>query len=807
MSDWNGFGLDFRRAMRGLMRSRAFTLTAVAVLGGSVAPTTAVFAFVQGTLLERPPFAEPERLVLAWGSEPVNGQLRDVISGSNFIDLRTRTTTLAPLAAFHFDDATLMRGGRPVVLGVLQVTVDFLRVLGVRPARGTDFSELDRNSGGRRSAIASYGFWQEALGGRTDVVGSSIELNGEPVTIIGVLPAGFRFAGTSALYVPLHDDALAAEERTHHHYHMIGRLVPGARPVAATAELSAILADIGRSDPRLRVWKVLVDPLLDVSVEAVRPALWTLAAAVLLVFAVGIVNLGTLFRIRTLERTGEFAVRTALGATRRRTAASVIAESVVVAAIGGAVGLVVAPFALDLLATIAPAQVLIPNSAASVPVLRASMSPALILVAAIAAIAAGLLVAVPSVVTALRVSPSRAVGSSGVRVTSSDATRWLVAAELALATLLAIGATLTWRSAQYLASRESGVDTPGVLTAYFGNASAMPVEERANYFRRVLAAIAQVPGVEHTGIIDYLPFEGEDDFKGMRFPERPIPPPGQGVREEWRRVTDGYLATSGMRLMSGRSFTSDDFFGTPRSVLINQAFASKHYRGENPIGRRLMLAENGYRDLEIIGVVGNVLERGPMVAPPAMVYVPFQASPRGTVALFVRFSGDPLAHAGAVQDAIWSVDSRQPVMEMKTLESVVRSAMATPTMVMRLVGAMAAAALGLAALGVFGVVAFAVRARTREFGVRMALGATAGRLSRDVVSRFFPVAAAGVGAGAVLGIGAVGALRSVLYGVAPGDPFSFGVAIVAVIVLATLAAWVPTRTMAGLDPARLGRDP
>jgi len=236
------------------------------------------------------------------------------------------------------------------------------------------------------------------------------------------------------------------------------------------------------------------------------------------------------------------------------------------------------------------------------------------------------------------------------------------------------------------------------------------------YFRRVLDAVAQVPGVQRAGIIDYRPFESEDDFKGMRFPERPIPPRGQGIREEWRRVTDGYFETAGMRVLRGRSFAGNDFIGTPRSVIVNRAFAAKHYSGEDPIGRRLMLAEGGYTDLEVIGVVADVLERGPMVQAPAMVYVPFQAAPCGNVALFVKTIGAPLGYSNVIREAIWSVDPRQPVMEMKLLERVVSDAIATPTMIMRIVGSLAAVALALTALGVFGVVAFAVRARTAELG-------------------------------------------------------------------------------------------
>ena len=325
MRGWRGFGMDVRFIFRGLKRAPGFTLTALTVLAVAVAVNTAVFAFVRGTLLERPPYESPDELVMAWGSNPGNGQLRDVISGSNFVDLLERTTTLSSLAAVHGDEVVMMQDGRPVVLPAFEVTVDFLTVLGVEPAVGWDFGAEDRVSGGGATALISYGFWQDGFGGDPGLIGSALELDGEPTTIIGVLPENFRFAGAMSIYVPLHEDDLAAESRTHHHYNMIGRLQPGTTPADVTREMSEILASIALEYPQLTGWSVLAEPMIEVTVEAVRATLWLITASSLLVFAVAIVNLGTLFRIRTLERMGEISIRTALGAPRRRIAAIILA--------------------------------------------------------------------------------------------------------------------------------------------------------------------------------------------------------------------------------------------------------------------------------------------------------------------------------------------------------------------------------------------------------------------------------------------------------------------------------------------------
>jgi predicted permease len=803
MRGWRGLGIDVRLVTRGLRRAPGFALTAILVLAVTVAVNSAVFAFVRGTLLQAPPYRSPDRLVLAWGSNPVNGQLRDVISGSNFIDLRERASTLAPLAAFHEDDVAVMRDGRPLVVTALEVTVDFLQVLGVTPLLGSDFGPHDRISGARPAALVAHGFWQDALGGRTDLVGSTIEVDGRMTTIIGVLPEGFRFAGTSSLYIPLRDDELKAEDRTHHHYHLVGRLRPGASAGAATRELSGILAGIAAQDPRLTGWSVLVEPMMAVTVEAVRPALWLIAGAVLLVFVVAVVNLGMLFRVRTLERIGELAMRSALGAPPSRIVGTILTEALGLSALGGAIGLVLAPIALDLLSSIAPPRVLIPHSAAAIPVLRATLEPGLLATAFAGALVAGLLLSMPSLATSIRVAAGLSAWRSGDRITGAYGSRWLIGAEIALATLLCVAAGLTMRSVDYLASRDMGVETNGVLTTYVGDVEDRPIPERAEYFRQVIAAVEAIPGVVRAGTNDYRPFEGEDDFKGLRFRDRPVPPPGQAPREEWRRVSEGYFAAAGMRVVRGRGFLPEDFLTTPRAVVINRAFAAKYYPDRDPIGRRLMVGEPGYTDVAIVGVVADVLSRGPMEPPPPVLYAPYQASPRGHVALFARVAGDPMMFATAVRDAIWSVDSRQPVLPVIPFEEVVRRSMAIPTMMSQIVGAMAMVALMLSSLGLVGVVGFAVRSRFREFGVRMVLGASPNRLTLGVIGGLAPVVVLALVSGAVAAYVGLGGLRALLHGVAPTDPLSFAAAIGLVAGVSLGAIWLPARRVATIDPARV----
>jgi predicted permease len=409
----------------------------------------------------------------------------------------------------------------------------------------------------------------------------------------------------------------------------------------------------------------------------------------------------------------------------------------------------------------------------------------------------------PSLVTASGAARGLAVAQAGHRITFASGTKWMVGAELVFATITAVGAGLTLQSAKYLASRDTGVVAAGVLTAYFGNVEDRPIPERAEYFKQVLEAVAARPGVIRAGTKDYRPFEGEDDFTGIRFPERPPLPRGQGIREEWRRVSEGYFATVGMRIVRGSGFAPPDFVGTPLTAVINQAFAAKYYSGQDPVGRRIVLSAQGYSDLTIAGVVNDVLSRGVTGPAPPVLYAPYQALPRGHVALFVKVAGDPATYATAIRDAIWSVDPGQPVLPIIPLADVIGRSMAVPTMMSRIVGAMAGAALALAGLGVFGVVGFAVRARTREFAVRIALGATSGRLVRHVMSGFIPTLVGSLVAGLLAAGYAWNGIGAVLYGIAPGDPLALAGAAAIVSGIALAATYVPARRVSKLDPARI----
>ncbi len=800
MNRRGGWALDVRFVARSLQRSPGYALTAVLVLAGAVAVNAAVFGFVRGTLLAKPTYPGADRLVIIWGSAPAEGQRRDVVSGPNFIDFARGNTSLEAVAAMHADRAVLAGDAHPEVLQDNRVSVDFFRVVPIEAALGRVFDDRDRMSGGTETVVLSYAFWRDRLNADPSWVGRSLNIDYEPRTIIGVLPEDFEFILPFDMWLPLHDDALAADGRERIDYNVLGRMRPGVTAPDVTRDLSGVLRGITERTGTFRNWSVLAEPFQKLSVQAVRPILWTVSAAVALVLLIALVNLATLFRIRTLGRTDELGVRLALGGGTFRVARVLALEAVGLAVAGSVSGLLAALPLLARIRDLVPVWIPIPDSAARVPALRAVLDPGVAAVTAGLAVLGALVLTVPAFVAAIRRHHRFGGAAWGGRTRGVRGTRWLVAAELALATVLCLGAGLTTRSADKLLGTDVGLRDQGLLSLYVGDVWSKPYAEQAAYYRDVREAVAQIPGVTSAALIDYIPFQNEDDFEGWDFLDRSMQPT-EHVREQWRRVSEGLFETAGMGIRTGRSFVSEDFQGPPRTMVVNESFAKKYFVGVDAVGRFLSAGNSRYRNLEIVGVVADVRASGPANPAPPMVYVPLQGEPRGTMGVYVRVaSGPPMAMADAVQQSVWSVDASQPVLEFHAMGELVGAWVAIPRAVRTLISGLAALALLLAAVGVFGVVAYAVRSRTAELGVRIALGASPRRLSREVLFGAVPMVGLGVGAGLVVGALAARAARAALFGVQPLDPISLSVAVLAMAAVGLLATYVPARRVTRIDP-------
>jgi predicted permease len=796
MQGWAGIRLDGLFVLRTLRKSPWYAVTAVVVLAGAVAVNAVVLGFVRGTLLHEAPYEDPASVMVVWGSNTRDGQLRDVISGPNYIEMVREARTLSAMAAFHHDDTYLTGGASPEVTQSLEVTADFFDVLGVRPLLGREFQVADRTSSAPATVLLSYAFWRDRFDSDPEALGRSLSIEGEPRTIIGVLPEAFEFIAPATLYTPLRDDILEADERSRIHYHVIGRLAPGASPDDVTLELSGIMTRSAREHTGYEGWSVLAEPLHRVAVSAVRPAIWTLGAVVGLVLLIALVNLATLFRMRTVSRAGEISVRMALGAGWTRVARVLSLETLGLALAGALAGLAAAPFLLERVTRMIPVWVAIPDSAVRVPVLRADLDPVVGAFAVGVVLLGAVALSLPGFASAIR---GGARARSGRTHRALQGTRVLVGLELALATVLCLGAALTARSAVRLLDTEVGLEDRGLLTLWVGDVWGLEYDEQATYFREIVREVESIPGVTSAGVIDYVDFLAEDDYARVYFLDRSFQPTSS-QREEWRRVGEGLFETAGIRVLEGRSFTRRDLDGAPRTAVVNEAFARKHYPDGGALGRFISTHDQAYRDLEIVGVVADVRSLGPAAPPPPMLYVPLQGSPRGTNGMYVRVEGEPMAYADAVRTALWSVDPTQPITGIQPMSDLVGSWVAIPRATSTLISTLAGLALLLATVGVFGVVAYAVRSRTSELGIRLALGASPRRLRRDILAGTLPLVLLGISVGMASGVVAARAARAVLFGVGPADPVSMTMAVAAMTGAALLATYLPSRRVERIDP-------
>jgi len=792
-----GWILDTRFVARSLRRSPGYALTTVVVLACAVAANATVFSYVRGTLMYEAPYPDPASVMMVWGSNLERGQLRDVIAGPSYVDLQERLGTLNPVAAFHTGATYLMVEGRPEVYDANEVTFDFFGVLGVEPHLGRLFDERDRWSGAAETVVVTHGFWLNALGADPDAVGRVLFFEGQPRTVIGILPEGFDFLSPAPLYIPLRDDVLASQPPGNIHYNVLGRLVRGATVADANREAASVVDVIEERYAEFEGWSFLVEPLHEVSVLAVRPVILALAAAAGLVLLVGLLNLAMLFRIRGFARGAEVHVRAALGAGRTRIARIFLLETVGLALTGALLGLLGAPFLLSRVGELVPLWIQIPDSAALVPVLRARMDPLVASACLGGSVLGSALLTLLSFRTTLP-KPGAAAHGRSVHPGFRGA-RLLVGVEVAVATTLCIGAALALRSTARLLSTDVGIEPEHVLTMYVGDAWGLDAESRTSYFRQVVDEVERVPGVRRAGVTGYIDFRAEDDFAGIYLLDRDHEVVST-TREEWRRVDEGLFEAVGIETIRGRAFESTDFAGPPRVAVVNRAFADKHYTTEDVIGSLVSTHNERYRELSIVGVVGDVRSLGPAAAPPPMLYVPYQGDPRGTQGLHVRTEGDPSALVDDVRAAIWSVDPSQPIDDVSTMAELVESWVAIPRASRALVAALASLAWLLSALGVFGVVAYAVRTRRSELGVRLALGASPGRLEADQLRVVAPVVALGVGIGAIVGLGGARAAASLLYGVSPLDPVAVLGALGVMTAATGLATYLPARRAGRVDP-------
>ena len=795
---------DVRFGLRLLRREPGFTATTVLTLTLAIGATTTIFSVVDAVLLQPPPFPEPDRLVTLWQTDPNNSNRPAEPAPANFLDWRERATSFEHVAAIEPFSFDFTGDGEPEVFYASLVTEGFFEALGVGAAYGRTFlpEEFRPGSG---VVVLTHGFWQRRFGGDAGVVGQPLTLDGQPYTVVGVLAPEFalgleRGRGERDIYVP---KAIAEYEtfiRGGGWWHVVARVRTEVTLSTAQAEMDAVAARLAADYPRTNTdVGARVVPLHTRQVEAVRPALLLLWGGVALVLLIACVNVANLMLARGARRAQEFTIRTAVGGGRGRLLRQLLTESVVIAALGGIGGVALAAYGLDAIVALMPADV---PRVAEITVDGRILGFALGLVLA-TAMAFGL-------VPVLQMFREDVAGllraqRAGATAAQQRLRRSLVAAEVALALVLLVGAGLLLQSFARLVNVDLGF-APGntVALQVFAWDRQAEDEARVNFFRATLRNIRALPGVAAAGAISSFPLGLASITVETPFTihDRPPPPPGEEPSTAISQVTPGYFEAMRIPFRAGRRFDERDDAERPGVAVINETLARQHWPDADPLTERLTLQVSGQVfDAEIVGVVGATRAQGFDSGRRPEVFVPHaQSGASGSMTYVVRTAGAPAASLPAIQEAVRSVDPLQTFYSVATVEQLLSDTLAARRFTTTLLVLFAVAALTLAGLGIYGVIAVATAQRTREIGLRLAMGARPLDVVRMVVHGAIVLAGSGVVLGVVAAIWTSQFLTSLLYGIAPTDVATLAGVSVLLLLVGASAAWLPARRAARVDP-------
>ena len=814
---------DVRYAMRSLGRTPAFTGAAVAALALGIGATSAIYSVVDAVLLKPLPYAQPDRLVTL-----LHGAERIPVSPANYLTWKRELRSFDGMGAAQYWSANVIGGDQPERVQALRVSAGLLDIVGVPPILGRLFVPEEGEPGRSRSVILSYGFWQSHLGGARDVVGRELRLDGEPYTVVGVMPRDFDFpmfwARGVQLWAPLAFGPAAATNRGDQTDRILARLAPGTTLEQARAEVAALTARLDREFPGSNR-DVRVTPLAEIVTGDVRTPLLVLLVAVGFLLLIACANVAHMLLARGAARQRELSVRAALGASRGRIVRQLLAESVVLALAGGTVGLLLAWRGVGALLALAGRTF---PRAAEVG-LDARVLAATVLISLVTGIAFGLL-------PALRASsggPSRGSGGSiadnlrdGGRGASDGGRRsrlrsTLVASEVALALVLLVGAGLSIRSFQALRRVDPVLDPRGVVTMVVSLVGSPEFEPgaRAAFYDQMLERVRALPGVASAGAINHLPLAGDLWGRSFWVEGKPRPAPGERQGAAYRVVYPGYFETMRIPLVRGRGIAESDRMDAPPVAVVNEFFASRHWPGEDAVGKRITITDPDDNPtwITVVGVVRNVVQHSWEAERREEMYLAFPQTPQfiearspfvGYITLVARAACaspddcDAAALAPALRRAVWSIDRNLPIADVQTMENVIDAATGRERFTLVLLAVFASVALLLATLGIYGVTSYTVSRRTHELGVRMALGARPTDVVRLVVGQGMVVVLAGAIAGLLGAFALTRLMAKLLFGVGAADLLTYAGVAALLVAVAFVASWVPARRAARIDPLR-----
>jgi len=792
---------DLRYGARLLLKSPGFTLVALLTLALGIGANTAIFSVLDAVLLRPLPFPEPQQLAMIWEDASFVSFPKNTPAPANYWDWKTRNHTFSDIAAMRTASVSLTDEGAPEFVLGMNATSNLLSILGVKPAMGRNFTaEEDRSAA--TLVVISHGLWQRRFGGDPSIIGRSIRMSGVPHTVIGIMPRGFHFPRrTTDFWRPTGFGPKEYANRGQHFLQVYGRLKPGVSLEQARTDIARVTAQIVKENPNNtspHMGSVVV-PLHEEFAGNTRLALLVLLGASIAVLLIGCANLANLLMARGSVRTREMALRMALGAGRSRLVLQLLTESLLLASLGGLLGLGLARVGLRLLEYMVPS--------AMVSFTEVGIDGRVLAFTMCASLLTGIVFGLAPAWQSVRMGLNEALklgGRSDTAVQGQGMRHALVVIEVAMAVTLVAGAGLLIQTLLNLRRVDVGFRSEGLYTAVTAlpNAKYQTLAQRMAFFDRVIENVLQIPGVQAAAYASNPPFTAIGNTNGYEVEGQPS---ADNTDALYRSGTPTYLQTLGVRVKQGRLLDARDTTDAPPAVVVNETFVRKHFPSGDAVGKRVRF---GSRNpwMTIVGVVEDMKERGLEREMKPATYVAAAQQNDRPAYLVVRYAGDARNLAGPIREAVWSVDKEQPLFQQRTMEEIIEEELTSRRQNTRLLVVFAGLALVLACVGLYGVLSYAVAQRRREIGLRMALGASPREVVGMILRRGMGMTAAGLAAG-VITTWAVGrALTTMLYGVSSSEPLTFGVTAAVLLVVALIACAVPARRASRLDPMTALRD-
>ncbi|MDQ3652168.1 MAG: ABC transporter permease [Acidobacteriota bacterium] len=790
---------DLRYGLRTLLAKPGFALVAVITLALGIGATSTIFSFVNGILLRPLPYQDSERLVLLDETAPKRGIPSMGVSFPNFVDWREQNGVFAGVAAYDDRSFAFTGGGEPEQLSGAIVSHNAFEILGVTPMLGRTFHPEEDGTDQSDVVILSNGLWERRFGANSEIIGQSIVVNNRARVVVGVMPLGFKFPETAELWIPLTPE-VRNWTRNDHGISAVGRLKPDVTLEQAQADINAVARRIEELHPVMNEGMgVNLIPLRDGLVGDFRKALLLLLGVVGLVLAVACANVANLLLARASARQREIAVRAALGASRWRVFRQLLTESFLLGVTGGALGLVLALWGLDLLLAAIPVDL---------PFwMKFNLDWRVLGFAAGMALLTSLIFGVAPALQAARIDLNETLkegGRSGAGASRHRLRRALVVVEVALSLILLIGAGLMTRSFLRLQQVNPGLNAENVLTLRVSLPSAKydAPEKRQDFFKQLLERTRALPGVQAAGAISYLPLSGGGWGRSLTVEDHPVLSVGQAPSINHCVITPKYFRAMGITLLTGRDFTDADARDAAKVTIVDERLAREYWPNESPLGKRVRFGppEDNEPWHTIVGVVGDVKHESLNLTQRKSVYLPHAQVSIGGMALAVRTRANPENLAAAIRDQVKELDPNQPVTAIRTMSEVISRSVWQPRLYAILFGVFAAVALLLASVGIYGVMSYAVAQRTHEIGIRMALGAQRGDVLRLVIGQGMWLVMVGVGIGVLASLALTRLMGSLLFGVGATDPVTFAGVAVLLAAAALIACYIPARRATKVDP-------